>query len=52
MQALTWRGSLFLASSVVRMRLALLGWTGEGARLHTFRAPTHTCLRGYSGRPV
>jgi hypothetical protein len=21
------------------MRLALLGWTGEGARPHTFRAP-------------
>jgi hypothetical protein len=38
-QALTWRGSLFLVSSVAHMRLALLGWTGEGARPHTFRAP-------------
>jgi len=25
------------------MRLAVLGWTGEGARPHTFRALTHTC---------
>jgi hypothetical protein len=48
-QALTWHGSLFLVSSVVPMRLALLGWTGEGARPYTFRAHS---LRVYSGRPV